>query len=295
MLNRSQADDRLGAFDQRYRAASLRRAVLTLAGFIILVLLSALAAWVADFGLSKIIDGFPRIGTFFAALIPPIGLHSFFSDVSSWYWGLEKWLGLLWTTLMIALFGTAAGTAVGLALGFVATRRYGLGPRAAWFARRILELARTVPDLVWALIFVFSFGLGPLAGALAIFVHSAGAQGKLFADVNENAEPGPLEGVRAAGGSWLDEMLIGLAPQVMPNYVSYTLWRLELNVRSATVIGFVGAGGIGMALYEALSLTYYDDAGAILLLVFFTVVMIDTLGERLRFALAGRSGQDAST
>jgi len=92
----------------------------------------------------------------------------------------------------------------------------------------------------------------------------------------------PLEGVRACGGSWLDEMTVGLLPQVLPNYISYTFWRFEINVRSATIIGFVGAGGIGMELYEAISLSYFDDAGAILLLVFITVMLIDIASEALR-------------
>ncbi len=281
----------LAAFDAAFMAASSRRRIARAVGFTIFLVLFALAAWVADFSLTKFIEGAPRIGSFFSELVPPIRTDALGEDIASWYWGIGEWLRLLWTTLMIALFGTAAGTIAGLFLGLFANRRYGTGRRAAWLARRVLEFARTVPDLVWALIFVFAFGLGPLAGALAIFVHSAGAQGKLFADVNENAEPGPLEGVRASGGSWLDEMFIGLIPQVLPNYVSYSLWRLELNVRSATVIGFVGAGGIGMALYEALSLTYYDDAGAILLLVFCTVVTIDSGGEWLRLKLVDhRSG-----
>lgn len=277
----------LSRFEAAWNARRHRDRLVRVGGFSALLVCIAAAVWVTEFSLIRLIEGAPQIGGFLSELVPPMQLASLQSDVASWYWGLSTWAYLLWTTLMIALFGTVMGTVVGAALGMVATQTYGRGGLATWLARRSLEFARTVPDLVWALIFVFAFGLGPLAGALAIFVHSAGAQGKLFADVNENVEPGPLEGVRATGGTWLDEMRLGLLPQVLPNYVSYSLWRLEINVRSATVIGFVGAGGIGMALYQALSLTYYDDAGAILLMVFLTVVAIDSISERVRLKLSG--------
>jgi phosphonate transport system permease protein len=150
-------------------------------------------------------------------------------------------------------------------------------------------VARTVPDLVWALIFLFAFGLGPLAGVLAILVHTLGAQGKLFAEVNENADIRPIEGVRASGGTWIDEIAFGLLPQVSPNYISYTLWRFEMNIRSATIIGFVGAGGIGMELYESISLNYFDDAGAILIIVFLAVTLIDMASEALRLQITGHA------
>lgn len=276
----------ISRFETAWNVRRQRARLVRTGGFAVLLVCIAAAVWVTEFSLVRLIEGAPRIGGFLSKLIPPMRIESLPSDTESWFWGLSTWAYLLWTTLMIALFGTVTGTVVGAVLGMIATKTYGRGGLAAWLARRSLEFARTVPDLVWALIFVFAFGLGPLAGALAIFVHSAGAQGKLFADVNENVEPGPLEGVRAAGGTWLDEMRLGLLPQVLPNYVSYSLWRLEMNVRSATVIGFVGAGGIGMALYQALSLTYYDDAGAILLMVFLSVVAIDSISERVRLKLS---------
>ena len=172
-------------------------------------------------------------------------------------------------------------------VSFFASRNLVKSGAVYWISRRVLEIARAVPDLVWALIFVFSFGLGPLSGVLAIALHTLGAQGKLFAEANENIDMRPVEGVRAAGGRWTDEIVYGVLPQVLPNFVSYTFWRLEINVRLATIIGFVGAGGIGVELYDAIALNYVADAGAILLMVAVTVFAIDTVSEHVRLRLAG--------
>ena len=153
----------------------------------------------------------------------------------------------------------------------------------------MLEIARTVPDIVWALLFVFAFGIGPVAGILAITTHTLGAQGKLFAEVNENISPLPLDGIRSAGGNWFHEMRFGVLPQVLPNYLSYTFWRFELNVRSATIVGFVGAGGIGHDLFTAIQLLYFSDVGAILLIIVATIMAIDILSERIRHLAIGEA------
>ena len=162
--------------------------------------------------------------------------------------------------------------------------------RSTWVyaaARRLTEFCRGVPDIIFAIIFVYAFGVGPLAGVLAIAIHTAGALGKLFAEVNENAAMGPLEGVRASGGTWLQEMRYGMFPQVLPNYLSYVLLRFEINVRSSAVIGFVGAGGIGQELYYVVSFNFYEEVSAIALLIVLTVICIDLLSERLRGAVIG--------
>ena len=136
-----------------------------------------------------------------------------------------------------------------------------------FLTRRFLEIARSVPDLVYALVFVFAWGLGPLAGILALAIHSMGASGKLFAEVNENIDPNPVEGIRAAGGNWIKTIRYSVVPQVLPAFASYTLWRFEINVRTAAVLGFVGAGGIGYELYTNIRLSYYEDVSAILLII----------------------------
>lgn len=279
--------DRLNDFgfaSQARQRASLRQ--FTLFGFAFLIALM-IAAHVSRFNIQQLIFGIPRIGDFLGGMVPPIRAQSLWADFSGWYWGLGKWLRLLMTTVTMALFGTAVGTMIGGALSLIASRNLGARPVTIFVVRRLLEIARTVPDLVWALIFLFAFGLGPLAGVLAILVHTIGAQGKLFAETNENADMRPIEGVRASGGTWFDEIALGLLPQVLPNYISYSLWRFEMNIRSATIIGFVGAGGIGMELYESISLNYFDDAGAILIIVFLAVTLIDIVSEWLRLRIAG--------
>jgi phosphonate transport system permease protein len=269
------------------RTDSWRRASLGLVAFFAAL---AFAVHVSEFDPVRLIGGLPRVTEFLSRMIPELRWSSLPADTADWYWGLGKWLGMLWTTMMMAIFGTAAGTLIGGVISFFAARNLGASAVTIFLARRILEIARTVPDLVWALIFLVAFGVGPLAGVLAIFVHTLGAQGKLFAEANENADSGPIEGVRAAGGSWADEIILGVLPQVLPNFVSYTLWRFELNVRAATVIGFVGAGGIGMELYDAISLNYYGDAGAILIMVFVAVALIDMASESARLRIAGIVG-----
>jgi phosphonate transport system permease protein len=154
-------------------------------------------------------------------------------------------------------------------------------------ARRCLEIARTVPELVYALMFVYAFGLGPLPGVLAIAVHSLGSLGKLFSEVAENIDPGPVEGVRAAGANWWQTVRYAVVPQVLPNFASYTLLRFEINVRASSVVGFVGAGGIGQELYTVIRQFIYVDISAIVLLLIVTVAILDILCEQLRQHLIG--------
>ena len=189
----------------------------------------------------------------------------------------------------MAYLATVLGTIIGGALSFFAARNLAPNYLTYWTIRRTLEIARTVPDIVWALLFVMAFGIGPLAGILAITVHTIGAQGKLFAEVNENISPLPLDGIRSAGGNWLHEIRYGVIPQVMPNYMSYSFWRIELNVRSATIVGFVGAGGIGHDLFTSIQLLYFSDAGAILLIVVATIMIIDMLSEKFRHSAIGKA------
>ena len=132
------------------------------------------------------------------------------------------------------------------------------------------------------MIFVVAFGIGPFAGFLALTLHTIGAMGKLYAEANENIDERQLEGVRASGGNWFEVIRFAVLPQVLPNFTTYTLWRLELNIRSAAIVGFVGAGGIGQELYHAISFNYYEDVSAIVLMVVATIMVIDLICERLR-------------
>ena len=268
-----------------YRRHKLTYATLFWGGFVVCLIAAVITA---KFNLLTVIQGLPRTTEFLERMIPPIGLGTFAKDMAEWYWGLGKWLNNLLNTLLMAYLATVLGTAVGGALSFLAARNLVKHYATYWITRRVLEIARTVPDIVWALLFVLAFGIGPLPGVLAITMHTVGAQGKLFAEVNENVSPLPIEGVRAAGGNWLQEIRFGVLPQVLPNFMSYTFWRIELNVRSATIVGFVGAGGIGHDLFTSIQLLYFADAGAILLIVIVTIMGIDMLSERYRHRLIGK-------
>ena len=182
---------------------------------------------------------------------------------------------------------TTLGVVGGFVLCFPAARNLAPNAWVLWLCRRYLEIARTVPDLVWALIFVFCFGVGPLAGVLAIGMAATGALGKLYSEVVENIDMRPLEGVKAAGGSWFDQVRYGAVPQVAPGIVSYTLLRFEINVRASSIIGYVGAGGLGQEIRTALSFQEYTDLSALFLIVFATVIAIDWGSERLRHSIIG--------
>lgn len=243
----------------------------------------------AKFDVMKLVEGLPRTTEFLVKLVPPIGVATFAADMREWYWDINRWMESLLNTLLMAWLATAMGTLIGGFLGFFASRNLAGHYLTYWVTRRVLEIARTVPDIVWALMFIIAFGVGPLAGVLAITVHTVGAQGKLFAEVNENISPLPIDGIRAAGGNWWQEIRYAVLPQVMPNYMSYTFWRLELNVRSATIVGFVGAGGIGHDLFTSIQLLYFSDAGAILLIVVATIMLIDVLSEAFRHSAIGKA------
>ena len=144
-----------------------------------------------------------------------------------------------------------------------------------------------VPELVFALIFVVAFSLGPLPGILALAIHTAGALGKLFAEVVENIDMKPVDGVVATGGNWFHKIRFAVLPQVASNFASYALLRFEINVRGASVLGFVGAGGIGQTLLEVIRKFYYADVSALLIMIIATVMVIDAVTERIRHKLIG--------
>jgi phosphonate transport system permease protein len=155
----------------------------------------------------------------------------------------------------------------------------------------LLEFARTVPGIVFALIFVIAFGLGPMAGVLAIAIHSTGALGKQFSEIVENADMKPVEGVHSTGASWVSCMRFAVLPQVVAGYASYALLRFEINVREASVMGFVGAGGIGQELVVAIRKFYYSDVSAILVTIIITVFIIDIATGWLRGRLFGKEAR----
>jgi phosphonate transport system permease protein len=208
-------------------------------------------------------------------------------DPAEWFWGWDRWLPLLGDTVLMAYVGTLLGCAGGFALGLLSAANIVPSAPLRWGVKRVLEFCRTVPEVVFALVFVIAFGLGPLPGVLAIAIHSLGAMGKLFSEVVENIDMQPVEGAAAAGASWARMVRFAVVPQVLPGFVGYALLRFEINVRGAAVLGFVGAGGIGQDLVEAVRKFYYNDVAALLVLIVLTVTLIDGGTGWLRRRLLG--------
>ena len=249
--------------------------------------LAVAAAIAGEVSLSKLFANIGNFTGYFARIIPQIRLAHFEADFGEWMWNIHRWGALILDTLLVAYCGTLLGFLGGFTLCFFAASN--LMPKAAvrFAARRLLEFCRSVPGLVFALIFIMAFGLGPVAGVFAIAIHATGALGKLFTEVAENIDMKPVEGVKACGANGREVIRYAVLPQVLPSFASYGLLRFEINVREASVMGFVGAGGIGQDFLEAIRKFYYSDVSAILVLITLTVFAIDMVTERLRHRLIG--------
>lgn len=278
---------RIADFEHRFQAD--RRTRLLWTALYLALFAGALlgSMQVSDFNPSKLMAGLPKAWNYISGTFPTLRWETLGADIAAWYWGIRYWLRLLLETVLMGFTGTVLGGAMALILCFFASRNLAPNGIAYFASRRVLEFLRTVPELVFALIFVYAFGLGPFAGVLAIAIHTAGSLGKLFAEVNENIDERPLDGVRAAGGSWPMLMRLAVVPQALPNYASYLLLRFEINVRGAAVLGVVGAGGIGEDLYVAIRQFEYPDISAIMLLLIATTAIIDLTCESIRHRLIG--------
>ncbi len=263
------------------RAVSARRRTIAI-GIVVLLVATGLSAIGTDVRLDTFFSQFGNFSSYFGRLTQLDTGARVWTDPVYWFWGLRRWSLQLGQTLMIAYVGTATGAVAGLAGGILGSRNLSRFRIVRFTTVRVLEFCRTVPDIVFALIFVVAFGLGPLPGVLAITLHTIGALGKLFAEVVENIDMKPVEGIQGTGGNWLSQIRFGVLPQVLANFASYSLLRLEVNVRGAAVIGFVGAGGIGQELIVAIRKFYYSDVSAILLMLLVCVMLIDYGTERLR-------------
>ena len=271
----------------RYRGQRARRRNQLFAGFVVLMALVAISSWLAEIRPATFLLNLGNFGSYILRTIPILHLATFAADMREWFWGFRKWVQLLGETLLIAYLGTLAGAIFAFLLCFLASANLTSNHWVRFGARRLLEFCRTVPDIVFALIFVIAFGLGPMAGVLALSIHTVGALGKLFAEVVENIDMKPVEGVSATGASWVQGVRFAVLPQVLSGFASYALLRFEINVRGAGVMGFVGAGGIGQEFLVAIRNFYYTDVSAILLMIIVTVITIDLLTERLRHRLNG--------
>lgn len=194
---------------------------------------------------------------------------------------LPLYVSKMWQTIQMAIWGTFLAILTAIPLGLLASRNI-----TPWFIqwpiRRALDIVRSIPDLVIGMIFLVAVGPGPLAGVMALAIGTSGVLAKLFSEATESIDRGPVEGVRATGGHKLHEIVWGVIPQVAPLWTSYALYRFESNSRSATVLGLIGAGGIGQVLYESMNSFSYSETGAIVIVIIVAVVGIDMLSQAIR-------------
>ena len=227
------------------------------------------------------------------------GLAQFFDYpseivIEAWQSG-PAFFGLLWKflpalieTLNIACAATIVGGVFAAGLAFLSTRNLDVWPPLIPVVRRVMDIMRAFPELIIALFLIFVLGTSPVPAMIAIAFHTAGALGKLFSEVNENADRKPIEGLQACGANWLTRMRFGVLPQVLPNYLSYFLLRLEINVRASAILGFVGAGGIGSELRRTIGWGKGagDETAALFVLLLVSILAIDQLSSYLRRRLA---------
>lgn len=198
-------------------------------------------------------------------------------DFSYWKTYLEDTV----ITISMGIWGTLLAAIAAIPLSILASENV----CPVWIVqptRRILDTMRAINEIVFALVFVVAVGLGPFAGVMALFIHTAGALGKLFSEAVEAIEPGQVEGIRATGASKIQEVIFGIIPQVIPLWTSFALYRFESNVRSASVLGIVGAGGIGVSLYQSFQSFDYGKVCAILIILILATTIIDTISAKLR-------------
>ncbi len=210
-----------------------------------------------------------NMGTFAGEFFPP--------DFHDWRIYLEEMV----ITVHIAVWGTVLSILCAIPCGLMSAEN--IVPRWVYQPmRRLMDACRAINEMVFAMLFIVAVGLGPFAGVLALWVHTTGVLAKLFAEAVEAIDPRPVEGVRATGANALEEILYGVIPQVLPLWISYALYRFESNVRSASVLGIVGAGGVGVILHEVIRGFEYAQTAAVLLIIIVSVTLIDLVSARIR-------------
>lgn len=234
------------------------------------VLLLLAASWEgADMRPMELLRDSGNMASYAAEFFPP--------NFGNWRMYVQEMV----VTLQIAVWGTALAVLSAIPLGLLASSNI-----VPWWVyqpvRRVLDACRAINEMVFAMLFVVAVGLGPFAGVLALWIHTAGTLAKLFSEAVEAIDPQPVEGIRSTGASALHEIVYGVIPQVMPLWISYTLYRFEANVRSASVVGMVGAGGIGVVLWEIIRGFQYAETAAVMIIIIVTVSLIDLVSARIR-------------
>lgn len=255
------------------RADRLRR----LAFWLVAAVMLGYSAWASGVISLKLFTGLPKLGDAFVMMLVPSG----FQHLPEFLWALME-------TVAMAFLGTLLAGSMAIPLALLCARTT-FPIRILQFGfRRFSDSLRSLDYLIWALIFVRAIGLGPFAGILAIAVVDLGTLAKLYSEAIDNASRKPSEGVQAAGGTWLDSIRLGILPQVLPNILSATLYMWESNTRSATILGIVGAGGIGYQLADRLRVYEFGQASLMIILIIIAVASIDSLSGILRRRLIGR-------
>ena len=265
------------AYPAQFRAPTAGRAAV--AGvFLLGTLLLGLGVWRLQIEPSRLLSGLGQLLHFLTLMVPP--------DPGSWA-GLRTILHALAETLAIAFLGTLLAALIALPVGFLAARNTTLHGLVRFASRRVLDGIRGVDALIWALIWVGVVGLGPFAGVLAIMTSDIGTFGKLFSEAIEAADRRPEEGVVSSGGGGAARVRFGVLPQVLPVMAGQVLYMFESNARSSTIIGIVGAGGIGLVLAEMIRTLEWKAVSFIVLLILVMVALIDLASGHLRRRLIG--------
>ena len=262
---------------QQAQAGARLRTILV-AGALIAV--AVLAFWRLDVSLWRIVTGFGELGRFVVLMFPP--------SAGSWA-NAQVYGHALAETVAIAFLGTLLAAGIAYPLSLLAARNVVPSRIFQFMTRRSLDTIRGVDTLIWALIWVNVVGLGPFAGVLAIMSSDIGTFGKLFSEAIEASDRKPVEGITAAGGSRIHQIRFGILPQVLPVILSQVLYFFESNTRSATIIGIVGAGGIGLHLAEQIRTFEWDRVAFLILLILAAVAVIDLISSRLRHAIIGKT------
>jgi len=259
--------------------------------FILLILFFSLMATgfvvAEDRNAGGFLDGLSKLFDF-----PNAVISEAFAEVDKIPGLMLQYLPDLIETVNIAAASTLIGAVLGALISMLVTRGFSKYTWIIPIFRRLLDIMRAVPEVVIALVLIFVMGGGPVPAMVAIAFHTTGALGKMFSEVNENASLKPVEGLESVGANWFQRMGLGVMPQVAPNYLSYALLRFEINIRASAILGFVGAGGIGYELKNAITwgMGRFDQAAAIFILIFITIVFFDQISSHFRGVLAhGRS------
>lgn len=237
---------------------------------IVLIVIAACSYYVGLFDMPRLADGVPSILGLAGEMFPPD-----FSQVA-------QWVKPLFDTVAMSIAGTALAVSLSLPLAFLGARNTSPHPLVYQVARGVLNALRAVPELIMGILFVAAVGFGALPGVLALGLHSVGMVGKFFAEAVEHVDEAPVEAARAAGATPLQVILHGVLPQVLPQMADISIYRWEYNFRASTVMGMVGAGGIGFELIGSLRIMQYQDVSALLLIILLMVTLVDSLSDTLR-------------